>query len=125
MVGLEVVVGWAESLAESSSVVVEEVTLVGRMGAPAVPVEDVVVVLGSSVDVGEVAVVRTMTTVVGDVTVVIWPLRDCVTVTVSVVVYSFVCTLVATDVAMDVATEVSTDVAIEVSTVVTGTTAVV
>ena len=82
------------------------VTLVGRMGALAVPllsdegIEVVVVVDGEGVESSsegwELAVVRTITTVVGAVTVETWPLRLCVTVTVSVVVYSFVSTFVWT-----------------------------
>lgn len=76
------------------------VTLVGRMGALAVPLlseEGVgVVVVESSSEVCELAVVRTITTVVGAVTVDTLPLRLCVTVTVSVVVYSFVSTFVCT-----------------------------
>lgn len=80
------------------------VTLVGRMGALAVPLLSdegmgvLVVEVGveSSSEVCELAVVRTITTVVGAVTVETLPLKLCVTVTVSVVVYSFVSTFVCT-----------------------------
>ncbi|KAI7002073.1 hypothetical protein KC359_g201 [Hortaea werneckii] len=65
------------------------VTLVGRMGALAVPLlSEEGIGVESSSEVWELAVVRTITTVVGAVTVDTLPLRLCVTVTVSVVVYS-------------------------------------
>ena len=115
----------------SDAAEVSLVTLVGRMGALAVPllsdegVEVVVVVVGdvegteSSAEVWELAVVRTITTVVGAVTVETLPLRLCVTVTVSVVVYSFVstfvCTLVWTLVCTLVCTLVATVVSIDVA----------
>lgn len=108
------------------------VTLVGRMGALAVPllsdegIEVVVVVDGegveSSSEVWELAVVRTITTVVGAVTVDTLPLRLCVTVTVSVVVYSFVSTFVWTLVWTLVCTLVCTLVATVVSIDVAGPT---